>query len=306
MPSPILPIASAVDRSYLLPLAVMLQSLRQHLRPNVRPVLHLIHTGLPEPGLAAISSLVETHSLVPTEAQLRAAPSDSRFPREASLLLTLPELLPAGLDRVLFLDADTLILADLANLWDTPLDGHVVAAAVDGAVPLCSAPKGVKDWQKLGIPPHAPYFNCGVLLIDLVRWRQRRVTERAHRYLETTREPIDFLHQEALNGVAWDDWKVLEPRWNLLASHAGRKYDDPHSEAWRQPGIVHFAGRMKPWRAPVGGPFNAPYRMALESVLPLFPCEATTVRDLSLSMYDRHLRGAFYPVEHYLWRHRLL
>jgi lipopolysaccharide biosynthesis glycosyltransferase len=306
MPLPVLSIASAINNSYVLPLAVMLESLKQHLRPTFQPVLYLIHAGIPRPSLVAISSMVKTHSIIPSGAQLSAAPRDPRFPREASFPLLLADLLSSDVERVLFLDADMLVLDDLANLWETPMDQHVLAAAPDAAVPLCSAPRGVKGCESLGIPSEAPYFNCGVLMIHLMRWRQREVTRRAHEYLETTREPIDFLHQEALNAVLWDDWKPLDPRWNLLGSCAGRPYERTNSGAWRQPGIVHFAGRMKPWRAPIGGPFNAPYHKVLERVRALVPPEPRAVRDQVYSVYDRYFRPTFYPVEQYLWRQRLI
>jgi lipopolysaccharide biosynthesis glycosyltransferase len=306
MPARTLSIASAINHSYVLPLAVMLESLKQHLSPTFQPVLYLIHAGIPRPSLAAISSIVETHSIVPSGAQLSAAPRDPHFPREASFPLLLADLLPPAVERVLFLDADMLVLDDLANLWETSMDQHVLAAAPDSAVPLCSAPRGVKGWQALGIPREAPYFNCGVLMIHLMRWCQREVTRRARHYLETTRERIDFLHQEALNAVLWDDWKPLDSRWNLLGSRAGRSYERTPSEAWRQPGIVHFAGRMKPWRAPIGGPFDAPYRKVLERVLALIPPQPPALRDRLYSAYDRYLRHTCYPVEQFLWRQRLI
>ena len=299
-------IACAVDHSYVLPLAVMLSSLKQHLRPNLQLELYLIHAGIPQSDLAIISSIVETHSIVLSEAQLSAAPHAPGYPSVASSPLLLAEVLPPSLERVLFLDADMLVLQDLANLWETPLDDHVLAAVPDFAVPLCSAPRGVKGWQALGIPHDAPYFNCGVLLIHLARCREREVTRRVHRYFETTREPIDFLHQEALNAALWDDWKCLDSCWNLLASYAGRVYDRTSCEGWRRPGIVHFAGRMKPWLAPIGGPFNAPYQEVLERILPLTPTEPPPLRYRLYSVYDRYFRSVLYPLEQYLWRKRLI
>ena len=301
-----LPIACAVNRAYVLPLAVMLESLRLRLRPDVRPVLYLLHSVLSRQVVEMLGSLVETHAIVPSDAQLAAAPHDARLPREASFPLLLPEVLPRHLERILFLDADLLVLEDLVKLWETPLDRSVLAATPDAAVPRCSAPRGVKGWKARGIPPSAPYFNGGVLLIHLERWRERGVTRRVQEYFSATREPIDFLHQEALNAVLWDDWLPLEPRWNLPASSAGRPYESPASEAWLHPGVIHFSGRMKPWRTPVGGPFYAPYREVLERVRPQFSTEPPTVRERLQSVYDRHLRAACYPLERYLWRQRLI
>jgi lipopolysaccharide biosynthesis glycosyltransferase len=301
-----LPIVCAIDQSYVLPLAVMLESLKHHLRDGFLPVLYLMHSGIPRHSLEAISALVETHSIVPSDAQSSASPSDRKFPREASYLLLLSESLPSTLERVVFLDADMLVLDDLANLWETPMGSHVLAAAPDSTVPRCSSPRGVKGWRKLGIPPGAAYFNAGVLLIDIARWRERDVTQRVRHYFETTSEPIDFLHQEALNAVLWDDWQPLHSRWNLLASLAGRAYEHPPSEAWRQPGVVHFAGRMKPWRAPIGGPFNRPYRKVLDRLRPHFPSEPPSLHDHLCSLYDRYLRTVFFVAEKYLWRLRVI
>lgn len=304
--TPVISLACAANGSYMLPLAVMLESLKQNLRPGLRPELYLIHAGIPRSSLEAISAIVETHSIALSEQQLAQAPRSCRFPREASAPLLLPGLLPDALEKVLFLDADMLVLRDAGELWETPLDRNVLAAVQDAAVPRCSAPRGVKGWQELGIPPEAPYFNCGMLLIHLGRWRERDVTRRARRYLETTRGPVDFLHQEALNAVLWNDWKPLHARWNLLASLAGRPHDPAASDAWRQPGIVHFAGRMKPWRAPVGGPFNEPYQQALRRVAPSIPSDPPALRDWLCSVYDRYFRAALYPIEQYLWRRRLI
>ena len=301
-----LPIACAINRAYVLPLAVMLESLRLQLRPGVRPVLYLVHSSLPQHAIEAISLLVETHAIVPSDAQIAAAQHDARLPREASFPLLLPEVLPRDLERILFLDADLLVLEDLMTLWETPLDQCVLAASPDAAVPRCSAPRGVKGWKALGIPQTAPYFNGGVLLIDLGRWRERAVTQRAREYFSATREPIDFLHQEALNAVVWNDWMPLEARWNLPASSAGRPYESPASEAWLRPGVIHFSGRMKPWRAPVGGPFNAPYQNVLDRVRPQFCPEPPTVAEQLRSVYDRYLRAVCYPLERYLWRQRLI
>lgn len=94
MSAPTLAIACGINHSYVLPLAVMLESLKQHLRPSFQPILYLIHVGIPQPSLATISSIIETHSIIPSDAQLSAAPRSPHFPREASFPLLLPDLLP--------------------------------------------------------------------------------------------------------------------------------------------------------------------------------------------------------------------
>ena len=137
-------------------------------------------------------------------------------------------------------------------------------------------------------------------------WRRSQTSARVRHYLESTGKPIDFLHQGALNATVWDEWTLLDPRWNLLASLAGRSYDRTASASWREPGIVHFAGRMKPWRGPIGGPFHTPYREVLERVSAFIAPERATLRDHLLGAYDQYLRPVLFPVESFLWRQRLL
>ncbi len=173
-----LPIACAINSEYALPLLVMLTSLKEHLRASYQPLLYLVHPGLGAGPLAAISQLTETVSIVPSPEIVAAIPKHSHFPPEAAYPLVLANVLPQELDRILFLDADTLVLDDLAELWEIPIGDSLLGAAPDSAIPLCCSPRGVKAREELGIPDNAVYFNCGVMLIDLALWRQREVTRR--------------------------------------------------------------------------------------------------------------------------------
>jgi lipopolysaccharide biosynthesis glycosyltransferase len=299
-------IVSSVNQSYALPLAVMLDSAKQHLKPGQEVELYLVHAGLPPRVLETISSIIETHPILLHPKQISVAPRSQKFSPEASVPLLLAEILPVKLDRVLFLDADLLVLDDLTELWQTPLENCPLAAVADSAVPHCSSPRGVKNWQKIGIPGEAPYFNAGVMLIRLERQWWGEIVHRAFQYLRTTPGPVDFLHQEALNAVLWNNWKQLDKRWNLLATEAGRPHGRMPKQACRRPGIVHFAGRIKPWRTPVGRPFHSLYQQALARVAADFTGEPPTPAQRLCGFYDRFFRDVFYPLERILWKYCLI
>lgn len=279
--------------------------MKQRLSTAYRPLLHLVHRGLPDGILACISSLIETRSIVASKSAINAISGYHSFPPEAAFPLLLADLLPSDCNRVLFLDADLLVLDDVSSLWERSLHGRAVGAVQDPAIPYCRSPRGVKKRTEFGVPKNARYFNGGVLLLDLAVWRERDVARRALAYLQSVGPAADFLHQEALNAVLWNDWMPIESRWNLVASLAGRRYG-PSDDGWRNPGIVHYAGRFKPWRARVGGPFDAPYRAFFEqAAISIPPVKAGTQAKL-LSFYDRHLRNFTYTFERILWNRRLI
>ena len=86
----------------------------------------------------------------------------------------MPELLPE-VERVLYLDVDTLALDDLAPLWRTDLGDAYV-----GAVTNVFQPDHLFHAAELGIRPE-DYFNSGVLLLDLAALRRDGCAERAAR-----------------------------------------------------------------------------------------------------------------------------
>lgn len=299
-------IATAINEAYVLPLRVMIASLKEHLRPSFRPVLYLLNQDLNAQQLESIATLVETHSIVPGGDAIRALPRQRGFLPEASFPLLLADLLPESVDRVLFLDPDLLILDDVAKIRETDLGDNVIAAVADQAIPLCSSPRGVKNRHELGVPDTAPYFNAGVMLIDVARWRRLEVSARAIEYISQRDGQTDYFHQEALNAVLWNDWLPLDQKWNLIASLTGRHYGPYESMVPVQPGIVHFAGRFKPWRFRIGGPFAASYDEYVARYSNGELPRDTSFSERLLGIYDRHVRDYVYDLERALWNNRLI
>jgi lipopolysaccharide biosynthesis glycosyltransferase len=295
-------VVCSVDAAYTLPLLVTLASLRAELPTEQALHVHVVHSGLPVEHLEAIAALVDVTPVAFPQPLRASIPAHRRFPPQAAVPLLVGELLPKALERVVFVDADLLVIDDPSELFEADLAGRAFGAVVDGAIVRCSAPRGVRGWRGLGIPPSAAYFNAGVIVIDLPTWRARDVGGRAMRYLELHVGGGGFLHQEALNAIAWEDWAAIDPRWNVLASHIGRT----RSATRASPGIVHFAGRVKPWRVPVTGPLGERYRAVLGEVASLVAPGEPRLRDRALAAYDRRLRGLVFPLEHALWKRGLI
>ena len=151
--------------------------------------------------------------------------------------LLLPTLLPPDVPRALYLDVDILVLKDLNALRQVDLHGAVVGAVSDLWV------RGDAEGGSSNVPRVGAYFNAGVLLIDLARWRAERVSERALDYLR--RHPsTPYSDQDALNVACDGRWTPIEPRWNFQG-HLHVRID--RLPAAQRPAIVHFITRWKPW-----------------------------------------------------------
>lgn len=59
---------------------------------------------------------------------LRASPESSRYPRQIFYRLAAPLLLPEDLDRILYLDVDTLVINPLRELYAMEFAGNYYIA----------------------------------------------------------------------------------------------------------------------------------------------------------------------------------
>lgn len=176
----------------------------------------------------------------------------------ALLKFALPELLPT-LNRVLYLDGDTLVLRDLRKLFQAPLGNNYVAAVTDGWTVTALHNDNVKllgRWR----------FNSGVMLLNLVQMRRDHASDFL---LEAKKQSKDFrlMDQPILNKCFAGRVHFLPLEYNFLpvwyyqneekiASESGRnrmkgifgaEISTPREILGSNICICHFAGTEKPW-----------------------------------------------------------
>jgi lipopolysaccharide biosynthesis glycosyltransferase len=249
---PTITVACAADAEYIRPLAVMLRSVLRCFSAELALTFHLAGTGIPTRDAEALDNLcaehraeIQLHEL--GAADLSGLPTWGRMSVATYHRLLLADLLPDEVKKVIWLDCDLLVRADLARLWETDLGGCHLLAVRDPLVPLVSSRYGVRRWRELGLPAGGGYFNAGVMLIDLERWREDEVGKRAAAYLKANRGSVMFWDQEGLNAVLCGRWGELDSRWNEFPGSFVR---EPRPGAAGEPWIVHFSGNLKPWILP--------------------------------------------------------
>lgn len=168
----------------------------------------------------------------------------------------LPEILPDSISKVLYLDCDLLVMQSLNNLWKIDLEGYAIAAIDDNIF------QADEHYERLKYSRKYSYFNAGVLLVNLNYWRIHHIAELCVQYIQTCSEQLKYNDQDVLNAVLHDKRLKLSFKWNMQEGfYLRRRYI--HPDVWDEldlllpsPGILHFAGKIKPWQP------HYDYRMA--------------------------------------------
>jgi lipopolysaccharide biosynthesis glycosyltransferase len=167
--------------------------------------------------------------------------------------LGLEKLAPADCERVLYIDADTIVLGDIREMWTADLGGHALGAVTD-----CyqDADKFAELWS---LPKGGRYFNAGVQVIDLKKVRAEGLFGQALDFIVAHDEKLLFGDQDALNYVFWQKAATLEPTWNvqrfLTREEIARETAADRKWGHSEPRLIHYIGTEKPWMRNVWHPW---------------------------------------------------
>jgi lipopolysaccharide biosynthesis glycosyltransferase len=257
-------IVFAVDDAYCLPLAVAWQSLSAtngSLIPSLDVVV--LHEDLMAQALDRLqfhASRLGLRMTIVKVALPNLSYNTSYGGKKANYLrLAIPEALP-GLSRVLYLDADVVIDADLTPLLNADLHGMALGAVRDPINPTYELGGALPIWKHLGIPGNREYFNSGVLVIDLAVAERENLFPRAFQVVADHGGQLRLWDQDALNVAMADQWHRLPARWNTVPMSALARTPWVRYRAESlvpladliaaecDAAIMHFVSPSKPWR----------------------------------------------------------
>jgi lipopolysaccharide biosynthesis glycosyltransferase len=292
-------VAGATDARYAMPLAVMLCSVGYHAGPGVVVDAYIVDDGVTDEDRTRVEfslpANVHLHWVIALGG-LEGLPTWGRMPLTTYRKLTVGDWIPANLGRAIWLDCDLLVLEDISTLWRTELRDQLALAVQDPRVPFASSRFGVAAWRELGIADDAKYFNAGVMVIDLLGWRNQAVSQRSQEYLREHGDRVYFWDQEALNAVLSGRWGELDRRWNRHPSL--EQMPGMRNGADVRSGVAHFSGHLKPWNLSRASASHELYQSYISRTAWADWVPANRWQDRLLGWYERsRLRRVLYPAE---------
>ncbi|QIR37807.1 glycosyltransferase family 8 protein [Tolypothrix sp. PCC 7910] len=254
-----IPVVCAADDKYSMPVAVMACSAVANLPSNRKLLLFVIDGGIKENNKQKILNSVDSSRchikwLQPSDILLEKMKLSGHISLAAYYRILIPELLSSEFQKVIYLDCDLVLNQNLEQLWQNDIEDKYLLAVQEIKTPYVSA--ALLNYDKLGIPPDWKYFNSGVLLINLEKWRKDNISTKIIQYVEQNKEYIRFHDQDGLNAVLAGQWGELDPRWNqtpFIYEYSSWE-NSPFNESTfnnvlNNPWIIHFASSFKPWNA---------------------------------------------------------
>lgn len=139
------------------------------------------------------------------------------------------------IEKCIYLDADTMCMSEIKTLFKLDMQHKIIGAVADSFLSIPMYKKIMKDFSLT-----ENYFNAGILLIDLNKWQENDISERAFKLLLDNPDKFSSApDQNVLNYLLKDDVLWLSRNVNVI----GRTINDCD-----KPCFIHFTG-PKPWTA---------------------------------------------------------
>ena len=152
--------------------------------------------------------------------------------------LLFSEIMPPEVTRLTYLDCDIMLRAPIERIAEIDLAGYPIAAVRD--------PYGMQIMMSRDIRKNAdlfdaasPYFNAGLIVIDMAGWRHAKIIEKTERAIADGVLERIYYDQDLLNLIFQDNWLPLDQLWNMVDPRPIHHTLNPY--------LLHYTGPQKPW-----------------------------------------------------------
>ncbi len=186
---------------------------------------------------------------------------EKRYPPEIYFRIFASKYLPQNLKRILYLDADTLVINSLKELYETEFDGNYYIATTHIKKVLHKL-----NEIRLNIKEDEPYINTGVLLMNLEALRKINIEKEVKEFVKENEKKLLLPDQDIIVSIYGDKIKLVDSLKYNLGERTLNTYNINHPQnpiglKWicKNTVIIHYYGRNKPWNKQYIGKLNCFY-----------------------------------------------
>lgn len=259
--------------------AVSIVSLLEN-NPNENIHIYIIDNNITEENKAKLDRIVHSHNqkidYVPIpdiEALVGRKIEVGRWNISTFGRCFLGSILPESVEKLIFIDADTIVRHSLKKLYQIDMKDKLVLGTDD-----C---RGGAYRTNLDVPEKTNYINCGLMLVNLKKWREMKIENEFIKFINDKNADITYMDQGVINGVlgAKQLTGLIHPKYNCQRLFFDFTYDDimkirkpsfHHSreiyeEAIKDPIVVHFTTCFitgtRPWNEKDKHPYKEEFLM---------------------------------------------
>ncbi|MBQ8684549.1 MAG: glycosyltransferase family 8 protein [Clostridia bacterium] len=237
----IIPVFYASDENYMPFLAVALTSLKEYANKEYVYKIHVLYTGVLNGYATKIREMSSDNFQIEFNdlSQKIDEISDMMHCRDyyTSAIyyrLFIPALFPQY-DKAIYMDCDTVLRADIAELYAIDIGDDLIGAVADQAV---AAVPEFREYTKNALDIDSErYFNSGVIVMNLKKFRE---TDFYATFCDVLRS-YDFIvapDQDCLNLICKDKVYYYDAAWNKMPIGGANECE---------PKLVHYNLNLKPW-----------------------------------------------------------
>ncbi|MBQ9479769.1 MAG: glycosyltransferase family 8 protein [Selenomonadaceae bacterium] len=243
--------AFGVDKNFVPPMGIMLTSLVAN-NPGLNFHIHAFLNSIFDEDLEKLRAFVAGTPNIRLD-MYRVDPNafahfhvDRGYTIAVYNRILIAQILYPTIERLVYIDADTLCVGDVSELSALDFDGNVLMAVLDSGDWL------IEHKPNIGLTADECYYNSGFMYIDLRRWNELDLSSKMMTMLHERDLPMQ--DQDAINLLARHLTKPLPRRFNQFLLLKEEPTELPPDTIF-----IHFAGRVKPWQPWCDHPQRAIY-----------------------------------------------
>ncbi len=267
-------IAACTDKGFVMPTGVMMHSVSKT-HADIAVTFHVLtDKSVSEKQKQQLEGVIvgKLHTVVFYSISSKQYEKDKRWrggftlPPAAYYRLSLAEILPKDIDRVLYLDGDIAVNGRIDELFCFDLNNIPVMAS------LSFPPNIKKHTERLRYDNKYGYFNSGVLLVNLKWWRDNDAISIFEHIMIKAADYIVLHDQDVLNMAFYQQKHLLPLSYNAqpwIFGESGMDMTelelivDDIKDAQQYPVVIHYCGRAKPWHSDCQHPLLNVFRQNL-------------------------------------------